>query len=268
MEELSSKLIIDVGAHKGEDTLFYLKKGFRVVAVEPNPDLIGLIESRCGSYLQEGLLTVLNVAISDKVGFSEFYVHELTEWSSLFRGWKQEVKKFTGSLRVVKVRTKTLAEIIEEYGAPYYLKIDAEGADYLCLSSLLKTQVRPVYLSFEPSKRSWKGIFKEFRVLSDLGYCKFKIINQHNVRDQVEPFPSREGKHCGASFEFGSSGLFGKDLSGRWLSQAEALFLYSLIVFQNYLFGNGTFGERVVRKLPRIFRKFLLPTWHDIHASQ
>ncbi len=33
-------LIYDVGLHRGEDAEFYLRKGFRVVAFEANPDLI------------------------------------------------------------------------------------------------------------------------------------------------------------------------------------------------------------------------------------
>jgi hypothetical protein len=35
-----ANLIFDVGLHKGEDTDFYLRKGFRVVAFEAHPDLI------------------------------------------------------------------------------------------------------------------------------------------------------------------------------------------------------------------------------------
>ncbi len=30
---------------------------------------------------------------------------------------------------------------------PYYMKIDIEGADILCLKSLLKTKERPTYIS-------------------------------------------------------------------------------------------------------------------------
>ena len=33
-------LIFDIGFHKGEDTLFYLLKGYRVIAVDADPDLI------------------------------------------------------------------------------------------------------------------------------------------------------------------------------------------------------------------------------------
>ena len=33
-------LIFDIGMHVGQDTEFYLKKGFNVVAVEANPKLV------------------------------------------------------------------------------------------------------------------------------------------------------------------------------------------------------------------------------------
>lgn len=32
-------LIFDIGANNGDDTAFYLKKGFRVVAIEADPAL-------------------------------------------------------------------------------------------------------------------------------------------------------------------------------------------------------------------------------------
>jgi hypothetical protein len=35
-----TNLIFDMGLHKGEDTDFYLRKGFDVVAFEANPFLI------------------------------------------------------------------------------------------------------------------------------------------------------------------------------------------------------------------------------------
>ena len=37
---MTADLIYDVGMHNGADTAFYLAKGFRVVAVEANPELV------------------------------------------------------------------------------------------------------------------------------------------------------------------------------------------------------------------------------------
>jgi 16S rRNA A1518/A1519 N6-dimethyltransferase RsmA/KsgA/DIM1 with predicted DNA glycosylase/AP lyase activity len=44
--DFNEKLIIDVGVSEGNDTAFYLKKGFTVVGVEVDPTLIPLIRKR------------------------------------------------------------------------------------------------------------------------------------------------------------------------------------------------------------------------------
>jgi len=36
---MNKNLIIDVGVHQGEDTEYYLKKGFCVVGIEADPQL-------------------------------------------------------------------------------------------------------------------------------------------------------------------------------------------------------------------------------------
>src|SRR5262249_33943315 len=53
-------LIYDVGAHKGEDSEFYLLKGFRVIAIEAVPELCEDIRSRLQLYLQSGQLTLIS----------------------------------------------------------------------------------------------------------------------------------------------------------------------------------------------------------------
>jgi len=41
-------LIFDIGANNGDDTAFYLKKGFRVVAIEADPALAQKLNDLCG----------------------------------------------------------------------------------------------------------------------------------------------------------------------------------------------------------------------------
>ena len=61
-------LIYDVGAHKGEDAEFYLKKGFSVVAIEAAPQLCELIEERLLSFVQSQRLKILILAVSSVAG--------------------------------------------------------------------------------------------------------------------------------------------------------------------------------------------------------
>ena len=56
-------LIYDVGMHKGEDTEFYLKKGFRVIAFEANPDLVRHCKQLFEQQLRDRRLTIIDGAI-------------------------------------------------------------------------------------------------------------------------------------------------------------------------------------------------------------
>jgi len=63
-----SDLIYDIGMHEGEDSKFYLAKGFRVVAVEADPLLCEQAADRLGQFIQSGQLTIVNRAIAPTRG--------------------------------------------------------------------------------------------------------------------------------------------------------------------------------------------------------
>jgi FkbM family methyltransferase len=76
-------LIIDVGAHRGVDTDFYLRKGFRVVAVEANPLLAERLRQRFAEPVRAGRLVVLPVGIHEAQGEFTFYRNlDKYDWSS------------------------------------------------------------------------------------------------------------------------------------------------------------------------------------------
>ena len=56
-------LIYDIGAHRGEDAEFYLRKGFRVVAIEADPDLVLACRRRLQPFLAQGRQTIIEGAI-------------------------------------------------------------------------------------------------------------------------------------------------------------------------------------------------------------
>ncbi|MEO0308391.1 MAG: FkbM family methyltransferase [Gloeomargarita sp. GMQP_bins_120] len=81
-------LIMDIGMHEGKDTLFYLRKGFRVVAVEANPQFVKNVQSKLTDYIAKGQLIIENLAIGDREGEVTFYVNlDNDQWSSLKREW-------------------------------------------------------------------------------------------------------------------------------------------------------------------------------------
>ena len=81
--KVDSGLIYDIGMHVGQDTEFYLKKGFRVVAVEANPVLADEQRNRFENAISAGQLFLINKGIATQRGTFPFYVNDtLSEWSS------------------------------------------------------------------------------------------------------------------------------------------------------------------------------------------
>ncbi len=264
---LDRTLIYDVGAHKGEDTEFYLKKGFRVVAVEANPELVTYLRKKFSQEIASMELTVLECAIAKEDGKVSFFLNENTVWGTADPEWATRNAKIGWPSYQITVSAKKFSSILKQYGIPYYLKIDIEGADMECVKTLLAFSTRPQFVSIESNKTSWQRLRQEFDVLQQLGYKKFKIVNQNTVPQQVAPISAIEGRSVEHVFEFGSTGLFGNDLPGEWLSHKQAIARYRRIFRWYKCIGDNTLGEKLIKIIP--FLRFLqnFVSWYDTHAS-
>lgn len=166
-----TKLIIDVGMHDGSDTAYYLSKGFRVVAIEANPHLCELGRKKFHAELASGQLEILNVGIASEAGSMDFWINTRnTELSSFDRSF---ASRFGGDLITARVETLPFRKILQNYGTPYYLKVDIEGHDDLCLVDLDPLHL-PEYISAEGHTLSI------LHLLYEKGYRDFKCINQRS----------------------------------------------------------------------------------------
>ena len=266
---MDPNLIYDVGLHKGEDSEFYLKKGFRVVAIDAMASLCDFARHRLKSYLDSCQLSVLNAAIAQNDGPVTFYENVRSVWGTTSPEWvrrNQIVHQAPSKPTIVKgVR---FAGVMRQFGVPYYLKIDIEGADLLCVEALREFTSRPRYVSLESNMASWMALQAEFNLLRELGYTRFKVIRQDDVRHQVCPLPATEGRYVDHQFAYGSTGLFGEEAPGQWLSETEALERYRRIFRRYRMFGNYSVLRRLPmgRRLIHILR--LTPGWHDTHAAR
>jgi FkbM family methyltransferase len=289
LQMANNKLIYDVGAHKGEDTEFYLKKGFQVVAIEAVPEFCVLLEHRFAESVCAGQLKILNIAVSKSAGSADFYINEKNSvWGTANLDWVERNKLLgAGQTRKISVETRPLVDVFNEYGVPRYCKIDIEGSDVDALRSLVGYTDLPFYISIESEKRDWSRLMNEFLTLRQLGYSRYQIVDQSLINLQVCPQPAREGNDCDHIFQDGSSGLFGEELPGTWVALPEAIEAYRNI-FRGYALNgdNGMFrGQysifRMVGEIQeRIARlrnltgyvspAHLLPpaAWYDTHAAR
>ena len=61
---MNENLVYDVGLHKGEDTDFYLRKGYSVIGIEANPKLIASATTCFQDAIARGRLHLIEGAVA------------------------------------------------------------------------------------------------------------------------------------------------------------------------------------------------------------
>jgi FkbM family methyltransferase len=277
-------LVYDIGMNNGDDTAYYLRCGYRVLAVEANPLLAQSASRRFQREIAQGRLTILNVGISQDGAPLPFWIcDDHSEWSSFDR---TIAGRDGAAHHAIEIRCCRFRDILAEHGTPFYLKIDIEGNDVLCLRDL-RAEDLPEYLSVEANGLD---ILAEMHAL---GYDSFQCISQfHLVPLENPPHPEhawleqrrrwaddsslawRLLRMLGARhwlrrsakrlrrrdnwfFRHGTSGPFGPKLSGRWMSYHDMKQTY-----QHYEAARAR-GE------PSVFwREGNYSFWSDFHARR
>jgi FkbM family methyltransferase len=261
-------LVFDVGAHRGEDTDFYLKKGFRVVAVECDPDLVAHLTRRFSPQIQSGSLTLVPKALSENGEQVQFYKNlNKSVWGTTKPEWADRNARLGTKVLEITVESLSPAELFRQYGTPFYLKIDIEGCDVEVLQALREVGDRPAYVSIESEDKVYSKLADEFEILSALGYDRFKIVPQHMVQEQRLPCPSLHGNDIDHTFEAGSSGAFGEEVTGSWLTLDDALQFYRSI-FVQYNLEDALNTGLLSGSYKEFLSQYDLPgVWYDTHAK-
>ena len=274
-----SDLVFDIGMWNGDDTSNYLAQGYRVVAIDANPAMCEAARKRFSQEISTGQLSIRNVGITETQGEMDFWVCSDTDWSSFDAAMATRQGKEATS---IKVRTIPFRQLLEEEGIPYFLKIDIEGRDSLCIKDLAATGSCPAYLSFECSQNDGDA---DINLLKSLGYNSFKCIRQNDYHEitpdnvvfqqelrrimhrSLPKLPSAYGVRWffgqalgrahyrrrsfnGRRYKKSTSGPPSFELPGRWLTSDEVLSVWHyLAAYDLRLHADGT-GE-----------------WFDIHAA-
>ncbi len=282
-------LVVDVGMHRGQDTAFYLAKGFTVLAIEANPQLAEAGTERFAAEIRDGRLEVLNVAIADEQGTIDFFVSDREGWGSARKDWADSRAALGIESHVVTVPAETVAGVMAGRERPHYMKIDIEGADAACVRALAEAP-KPLYLSVECDPMDQAETLAMIDHLVEYGYTGFKLINQALNPDQRPPNPPREGNFADMRFDEYSSGLFGEETPGDWLASEEIRDLYLKVSRAQRMRSSYTSTGKVLgvplgrfhRQLERIYnaravrvarrrwaglRGTEMGGWFDLHAA-
>jgi FkbM family methyltransferase len=271
-------LIYDVGMHHGQDTDYYLKRGFDVVGFEANPDNAAICRKRFAAAIDSGQLTIVEGAISEKFsnngsgGKIKFFRNKDTSfWGSSAEDWAYRNEVMGTSNEIIEVNAVDLRESFEKFGIPFYLKADIVGSETICLRALLGFENKPDYLSIRSEKVIFGKLEDEFELFEKLGYDRFQAVQQDLTDFQFE-FVSANGEKIVHTFEEGASGIFGEDLRGKWKNKERVLKDYRKIFTLYWLFGDYSYliqtarGKKLIAQLERLARR-PLPGWYDTHAK-
>lgn len=242
-------LIFDLGMNNGDDTAYYLRSGYKVVAVEANKALAEQCEKRFAREISKSQLTILNIGIGGLEGTLDFWIcDDNSVWSS----FDKNLATSKGChAHAEKVEVKPFSYLLEKYGVPYFLKVDIEGQEHACLKSL--GPELPKYLAMEACSED------DLALLAKVGYKRFKGISQYYFLPiQVEPcgeamklasaldpkcsgvsrlvnrlrlrfLRSRLRKRNGWSFRLGSSGPMPHETQSRWMDYDEMVRAFRMV---------------------------------------
>jgi FkbM family methyltransferase len=173
-------LVFDVGANLGQKTGIFEGLGARVIAIEP--------ERSCAEYIRRRFrasqrVVVVNAAVSDAPGRLELHVSPQTpEISTLDPAWLSSGpdRDKVGAVEMQVVEVVTLAQLVERFGTPDYVKIDVEGFETRVLRGLTTPAA---CASFEFHDEHEEELRERCAILSQLGDYVFNytIANSYTL---------------------------------------------------------------------------------------
>jgi FkbM family methyltransferase len=140
----NNKILFEIGANLGTDTIGFLKKGYEVYAFEPTPELCVVLQNKFSHFKNFHLI---NMAVDVKNSFRTFNIASHDDWgvSSLYK-FSKEIKNwknrkdfyFDNSIKTQTIRLDTFMNIYKLCKKINYLHIDTQGNDLAVLKSLGK----------------------------------------------------------------------------------------------------------------------------------
>ena len=133
-------LVFDVGAHLGDRSAAFAALGARVIALEPQPDILRWLRRLVG---WRPRVTVRGEAVGAAPGTARLAVSRRTPTvSTMAAEWRSTIADANPSFQsvrwqeTVEVPVTTLDALIATYGVPRFCKIDVEGFEAEVLAGL------------------------------------------------------------------------------------------------------------------------------------
>lgn len=133
---LPGELVFDIGAHTGAKTEWFLSRGARVIAVEPQTACVDALQRRYGNHPN---LTIVQKGVSSTTGRMTMHINDRDPVLSTFsQHWMKGRFYDQVWAQSVDVEMTTLDHLVTTFGSPRYVKIDVEGFEKQVMQGLTK----------------------------------------------------------------------------------------------------------------------------------
>jgi FkbM family methyltransferase len=169
-------MFFDIGANIGSWTLANIERCDKIVTVEASP----ITFEKLVNNIKNDKIILLNYAVCNNNGNDiTFYQANCDVLSTINKSWlTSETSRFYNQpYTEITCKTITIDKLIQQYGLPDLIKIDVEGGEYECVSSLT---YKVNLLCFEWASETNDITLKCIDYLFNLGYTQYYIQNGDN----------------------------------------------------------------------------------------
>jgi len=161
-------LCFDIGANVGRFTRVFLKRGARVICIEPQEKCLRQLRKL---FINNRNVIIVGKAVGEYEGYGELMISEEHTISTMSDKWTKEGRfskehKWT---KTQEVPVTTLDALIQSYGFPKFVKIDVEGFE----EAVIRGLPSPVsFISFEFTREFFDDTKKCISRLLSIGDVK------------------------------------------------------------------------------------------------
>jgi len=171
-------MFFDIGSNIGKWSLSNLNICNKIVAVEASPNTFNKL---IDNVKNNSKIVCLNYAVcNSSKEYITFYDSQADTLSTINKDWlDSEDSRFYKyqNYSIIQCKTIKLDKLIEIYGVPNLIKIDVEGGEFECVSSLTQ---KVENLCFEWASETNQITFNCIDYLKTLGYTEFSVQLEDN----------------------------------------------------------------------------------------
>jgi FkbM family methyltransferase len=178
-------MFFDIGANIGNWSLSNVNNDKKIIAVEAIPETYNtLVNNTCN---HKNIIPLNYAVCNTDEEFIQFYKCSADTLSTINRDWlSSEKSRFYNQYTYNTIYCKTIKidKLIQDYGVPELIKIDVEGGEFECLTSLTQ---KVQNICFEWASETNDITFKCINYLESLGYTEFtvQLMDDYTYRPQI-----------------------------------------------------------------------------------